>query len=216
MPTEEKTAWEELNQKILAIMPTFKFYSILVNSLNSVEFYSFVGEIFQNLWFAHIYAIKLKIRSVIKLSSLATWRQLYHIIKTQELKDHLATWPLPFLFFLVPNSSWHEVKVISRNWQCPGKCTAAPFTNPCLLIFTQTTSSFWGWEACRARKCAWSAEGGAALYSCRFRSPCIRAEAAPPPPTALSIDLCTDKGTGWPCPLAPLLFLIFFHLTLSV
>ena len=49
MPAEEKTAWEELNQKILAIMPTFKFYSILVNSLNSVEFYSFVGEIFQNL-----------------------------------------------------------------------------------------------------------------------------------------------------------------------
>lgn len=37
MPTEEDSLGE-LNQKILAIMPTFKFYSILVNSLNSVEF----------------------------------------------------------------------------------------------------------------------------------------------------------------------------------
>ena len=43
MPTEEKTAWEELSQKILAIMSTFKYYLILVSSLNSVEFYSFVG-----------------------------------------------------------------------------------------------------------------------------------------------------------------------------
>lgn len=217
MPTEEKTAWEKLNQKILAIMPTFKFYSILVSSLNSVEFYSFVGQNFPKSLICSYLCYKAQNRiyyKIILFSNMETIVSYNKNTRTQGPFGHLtSSFPLFLGAKFILAWSQGNFQKLAVPWQmhsCPCRQPLPTnfYTNHFLLLRLRSSQ---GKEVCLKGR-----EGGAALYSCRFRSPCIRAEAAPPPPAALPVDLCPDKGTGWPCRLAPLLFLIFFHLTLSV
>ena len=154
------------------------------------------GKIFQNLWFIHIYDVKVKIWSIIKLSSISNMGKLYYIIKTQELRGRLAAWPLPLVFFSVPNPSWHEAKVISRNWQCAGKCTSAAVSNPCLLILHKPLPPSEGKGSVpegqrRKHYRVLLADSGAL----------VREAAASP--AALPIELPTDKGDTPTLPFCP-------------
>lgn len=117
----------------------------------------------------------------------------------------MATLPLPFLFFSVLDASWHKAKVISRIWQGPGKCTAAAVSNACLLILHKPLPPLGAEKLTESEEYAWRADTEAPLELLAGSGALVRVAAASP-----HLQPCPPR------PFTPLLFLIFFHLTLNV
>ena len=96
--------------------------------------------------------------SIIKLFSISNMGNLCYMINTRIWRPygHTAS-SIPLS--LCADPSWHEAKVISRIWQCPGKCTAAAVSNSCLLILHTPLPPPLGAEKITGQgECAWRAE----------------------------------------------------------